>query len=137
MRSVFVDTQYWIAVTNRRDPWHELAVAARSRLGPALLVTTEEVLGEFLTGISRGGPRLRRRAVQIIRAMRTNPDTKIIEQSHESFARGVNRYAAREDKAYSFADCVAMNTMDAGAITDILSNDRHFEQEGYSVLLKR
>lgn len=134
MKTVFADSQYWIAVTNPRDPWREPALQAKRKLGGTTIVTTDEVLGEFLTGMSGGGPALRHKAVQIVRAVLTNPDVRVIPQSRESFLSATDRYAARSDKGYSFTDCAAMNVMDAVGITDILTNDHHFAQEGYVVL---
>lgn len=43
--------------------------------------------------------------------------------------------AAREDKQYSLADCASMCVMDAEGIREVLTHDRHFEQEGYTVLM--
>jgi predicted nucleic acid-binding protein len=34
-------------------------------------------------------------------------------------------------------DCSAMNAMDAVGIRDVLTNDHHFEQEGFNVLIKK
>jgi len=40
-------------------------------------------------------------------------------------------YAARPDKAYSVTGCISMQTMRREGLTDVLKNDRHFEQEGF------
>jgi hypothetical protein len=42
-------------------------------------------------------------------------------------------YAARSDKSYSLTDCVSMQTMRRQGLTDILTNYRHFEQEGFEL----
>ena len=36
---VLADTGYWLALANRRDRWHERAVAAGQRLTESLVVT--------------------------------------------------------------------------------------------------
>jgi predicted nucleic acid-binding protein len=36
----------------------------------------------------------------------------------------------------SVTDCSSMNTMDAAAVREVLSSDHHFEQEGYTVLIR-
>ena len=54
MRQLFADAMYWIAIANHKDQWHAKAVHVMRSLGQATLVTTEEVLDEFLTYTSRG-----------------------------------------------------------------------------------
>ena len=42
------------------------------------------------------------------------------------------------DKGYSLVDCISMNTMDAYGITQILTSDHHFNQEGqYTALMRQ
>lgn len=137
MRSVFADTVYWIATALPNDQWRAAARAARRRLGRVELVTTDEVLTEFLAALSRGGPRVRSAAAQAVRAMLSGSNVRLIPQSRESFSRALGRYEARGDKEYSLQDCASMNVMEAESITQILTNDRHFEQEGFTVLMKR
>ncbi len=135
MKAVFADALYWIALANRRDPWRQEALAARRLLGETTLVTTDEVLSEFLTALSKSGPVLRRTAVQMTRSIMHNPDVHVIAQTRESFLEALDRYTAREDKQYSLADCASMCVMDAEGIREVLTHDRHFEQEGYTVLM--
>jgi len=47
---VFADTLYWIALFVPGDSWSKAATAVD--LAAVSLVTTEEVLGEFLTAVS-------------------------------------------------------------------------------------
>ena len=49
MRKVFADTFYWLALANSRDQWHEEAKRLSANLRETALITTEEVLIEFLT----------------------------------------------------------------------------------------
>ena len=48
MRRLFADTVYWIALANRKDQWHAKVVQTMRSLGQVSLVTTDEVLDEFL-----------------------------------------------------------------------------------------
>ena len=137
MKSVFADTVYWIAVTRPGDHWTGAAKAAREVLGPALLVTTDEVLAEFLAALSGGGEAIRKLAVDAVGAIHGNPNVKAIAQSRDTFLRALERYGRRLDKGYSLTDCSSMNAMEAEQITEILTNDHHFEQEGFVVLITR
>lgn len=137
MTSVFADTFYWIACIRPDDQWSEAARHAREKLDNATLATTDEVLTEFLTAVSRGGPTLRRQAVQMVRTILAAPDVTVIPQSREGFMAAVALYEMRADKGYSLADCVSMNAMRDRNLTQVLTNDRHFEQEGFIVLVER
>jgi predicted nucleic acid-binding protein len=137
MKPVFADTVYWIAIVKPNDPWRLAASEARGKVATALLVTTDEVLMEFLAALSKSGPRLRATAVRMVRAILSNENVKVVPQSHASFEAGLKRYEARSDKQYSLQDCISMNVMESFSITDVLTNDRHFEQEGFSVLMSR
>ena len=137
MMTVFADTQYWIAIVRPNDQWKEAAERARSSLGTVRLLTTDEVLTEFLTALSHGGKQLRRQAVKIVRAILDNPNVKVLPQTRDSFLNGVAFYERRPDKNYSLTDCISMNAMRAESVTKILTNDRHFEQEQFEVLMSK
>ena len=137
MRTVFADAVYWIAIVRPRDPWQGAAKRAYEQLGSARLVTTDEVLTEFLAALSKSGANLRRSAVNFVRRILSNPNVKVVPQSRDSFQKGLSRYETRDDKEYSLQDCISMNVMKAESISDVLTNDHHFEQEGFTVLMNR
>ncbi len=137
MKAVFADSLYWIAIANPKDPYHELAKKIKESLGYVLLFTTDEVLAEFLTAFREGGPVLRKTAVKMIDAILNDPNVRVIPQTREGFLMGIKLYREREDKEYSLTDCVSMNMMKSNSITEILTKDHHFEQEGFTILMKR
>ena len=138
MPQVFADTSYWIARYFPNDQWHRAALAAERLLGhPLHLLTTQEVLTEFLDSVS-GNPEMRREGVKAINAILNDPGITVIPQTPQSFAGGFQRYQNRMDKGYSLVDCISMNTMDAYGITQILTSDHHFNQEGqYTALMRQ
>lgn len=137
MKSVFADSLYWIAIAKPVDPWAAAAKSAKGLLGEVRTVTTDEVLTEFLTALSTSGPNLLHQAAKIVRAIISSPNVKVIPQSRESFLRGLHLYEQRGDKEYSLTDCISMNAMKSESIAEILTNDHHFEQEGFNVLIKK
>jgi predicted nucleic acid-binding protein len=137
MRTVFVDNSYWIAIVRPQDQWQDAAKKARRDVGPAVLVTTDEVMTEFLAGLSKAGPTSRLKAAQMVRTIHKNPNVRVLPQSRDSFLRGLQRYADRADKEYSLTDCISMNVMEGEGIEEVLTNDHHFEQEGFTVLMKK
>ncbi len=136
MKKVFVDTAYLIAASDSRNWWHKSARKARANLGDAQLITTDEVLSEFLTFFSRRGPHFRHAAVRIVDAVLGDKRYKVFHQSHESFLTGLQHYRNRSDKNYSLQDCISMCVMRRESILEVLTSDSHFEQEGYVILLK-
>ena len=135
MRRVFADTLYWVAITHRKDQWHRAAVAMSRRLAGCHLVTTDDVLTEVLAAFCEAGPRLRREAVTLVRSLHRKPSVTVHPQSRLTFLSGLALYEARPDKEYSLTDCISMETMRAEGISEILTHDNHFTQEGFTVLL--
>jgi len=137
MRKVFADTLYWVAIVKPNDPYARAAREARQAIGPCLIVTTDEVLYEFVTAFAQGGSMLRDKAVRIVRELLDSASVKVLAQSRDSLLRALDRFSKRPDKEYSLTDCSSMNAMDAEGITDVLTHDHHFQQEGYNVLIRR
>ncbi len=134
MRTVFADAFYWIASINPGDNWHPLVKAIAATLDQAQIVTTDEVLTEVLAFYSTCGILMRRRAVETIKSIMSNPRIQVIQQTRESFLTGFALYENRPDKGYSLTDCISMNTMHELEITEVLTHDRHFTQEGFVIL---
>ena len=137
MREVFVDPFFWIASLLPRDQWHQQALLAREYLGSeALLVTTREVLTEFLAAASRTDPEIRQSAARTVRTILEDEDIVVIPQSHDLFIRGLDLYEQRLDKRYSLADCISMAVMRERSINEILTHDRDFAAEGFIPLIR-
>jgi predicted nucleic acid-binding protein len=135
LRTVFADTLYWIAIFLPNDPWTDVAKAVDLR--DTRLVTTEEVLSEFLTGVAGFGDHIRRLACALVKNILDSPEIDVLPQSHASFQGGLALYERRPDKKYSLADCITMHVMKREGIKEIPTNDHHFVQEGFVRLLKR
>jgi uncharacterized protein len=134
MPSVFADSFYWIALANPRDSWHQEARRVAVSLIGTRLATTEEVLVEFLNWFAGRGADARRQAATLARALLTHSTVTVLPQTHDGFLSALDLYEGRLDKEYSMTDCVSMQTMRARNLTDVLTHDRHFSQEGFHVL---
>ena len=128
---VFADTFYWIAVTLPGD-----AAFAQAEQVTDDIVTTEEVLAEYLTFFSGSPEFLRREVASNVDAILHDASVRVIPQSHDSFVAGFELYRSRPDKGYSLVDCISMQTMRQEGLTEVLTNDRHFEQEGFRALFR-
>ena len=62
---------------------------------------------------------------------------EILDKAEEDLVHGFQFYERRPDKGYSLTDCISMVTMRRMRITEVLTNDHHFEQEGYVVLISK
>ncbi len=71
-----------------------------------------------------------------VRGILANPAIRVIPQSRSSFLAGLELYIKRPDKGYSLTDCISMRTIRREGLTEALTRDRHFEQEGFRVLFQ-
>ncbi len=136
MKSVFADTFYWAALTSTEDSAHERAMALSRSAPPDRIVTTDEVLAEYLAFFASARPSVRAQAGRNVAELISSSAVLVIPQSRESFLTGLELYRARPDKGYSLTDCISMQTMRRTGITEALTNDRHFEQEGFRALFR-
>lgn len=136
MKSVFVDTHFWVAMVNPQDQWHSASEKAKKVLGDAMLVTTDEVLIELMNAFGNRGDQVRRAAVDAVEAILNNPNVRVLPQTRDGFLAGIKRYKERMDKGYSLTDCISMNVMESQGLREVLTNDHHFEQEGYVALVR-
>ena len=94
MTVLFADTFYWIALADFADSAHRQALVLTSERASSPIVTTDEVLAEYLSFFSNAPGLLRRAVAESVQTMR------------------------RE------------------GLTEVLTNDRHFEQEGFRALFR-
>ncbi len=135
MSEVFADIQYWIAIINPHDQWHQRAVAVSQTVSTAQLVTTDDILVEVLNFFAGYGVRMRQTAAQVVRSILQNANVEVISILPDDFSLGLALCEARLDKGYSLTDCTAMNAMRTKDIIEVLTRDKHFAQEGFTVLL--
>lgn len=61
---------------------------------------------------------------------------KIQPQTHEQFSMALGLYEQRADKKWSLTDCASFLAMQEEGITDALAHDDHFQQAGFTALLR-
>ncbi len=130
----FADSFWWIALANPKDAWHAPVVAWEAAHRDARFVTTEEILSELLTWFAGTGPAGRAHASAAVRGAIADPSTQVLPQTSADFVASLALYAARPDKDYSLTDCRSMVAMCALGVAEVLTNDHHFTQEGFTVL---
>lgn len=136
MRKIFLDTAYLQALVDTRDSLHQSSVAITDELDIFLSVTSEMVLTELLNALSGRGGYLRDAALDIVDKLHQDLSVEIIPQTSQLFAEALLFYRQRRDKSYSLTDCASMLIMRQQNISDVLTFDRHFQQEGFNALLR-
>jgi predicted nucleic acid-binding protein len=109
--ALFGDTFYWIALADFNDGAHRRAVALTFERADSTIVTTDEVLAEYLTFFATAPEQVRRKAVTNAQRILDNRGVRVVPQSRQSFLSGMALYGARPDKGYSLTDCISMQTM--------------------------
>lgn len=135
MAIAFADTGYYLALLNRRDALASRALAFDRTRTDVAFVTSDSVLTEILAYVSGRGRDARASAIALIDALRIDDRVQIIRQTPEIFDAAFELYRRRGDKGYSLTDCMSMNICREMDIEDVLTHDRHFAQEGFTVLL--
>jgi predicted nucleic acid-binding protein len=133
-RLLFADTFYWVALLNPGDASHARVTSFGLSLGTARLVTTDEVLTEVLNWFCRSSPHWRGQAASLIHDLRQDPDVDVLPQTRADFDAALTLYEARPDKAYSLTDCRSMVALRTLGVAEVLTNDHHFTQEGFTIL---
>lgn len=136
MKTVFADTFYWVALINAADSWHQSVRNYSRTLNTIQLVTTEEVLIETVNFIASFPSPMRKAVSQLVTQIIADRNITVVPQSHESFTAGLALFNKRFDKGYSLTDCISMVTMNQLNITEVLTHDKHFQQEGFVILFK-
>ena len=129
----FVDTGYWIALTDAGDQHHRRARALAAAVRPPF-VTTDAVLIEV--GNTLSAARWRELGIALLDDVRTSPDIEVVPLTPELFDRAVVLYRSRGDKEWGLTDCVSFVVMQERGITDALAADQHFVQAGFRALLR-
>lgn len=133
MNIVFVDAAYSIAILNPRDQYAQAAThLAYSYSGR--MVTTTFVLTEVCNLLSSSNHRMN--ASTLVEELEEAEDTEVIHPDWSLWKRSHHLYSARPDKAWSLTDCLSFIVMQDRGLTEAMTADRHFEQAGFSILLK-
>jgi len=114
---------------------HQDAITLSAKLGTAAIVTSDPVLVEVLAYVSKRGPQARSAGLAFIDELRGDAGATSVRQTPELFDAGLDLYRSRLDKGYSLTDCMSMIVCRQRNVTQVLTHDHHFAQEGFEILL--
>jgi len=135
-KAVFLDTSAWLALTNKSDTFHAKAKKARSKLlkAKSKCYVTDYVIVEVANSLSRSP--WRSAAIQLITSIHSSETIEIIRIDQDMYDEAWNLYTSRKDKEWGLTDCTSFVVMNRYAIRDAFTNDHHFKQAGFNLLLK-
>jgi hypothetical protein len=136
MKQIFLDTSYLQALVDSRDNLHEMTIKMTGKLREFRSITSEMVITELLNALCSRGEYLRKSAIRLTHNLYDDSNTIIIPQTSEQFEQAFDFYQRRLDKGYSLTDCASMQIMRFLGINEILTFDKHFQQEGFKALLR-
>jgi predicted nucleic acid-binding protein len=134
MKAIFADTFYWIALLNSRDTWHLEVIKVSQEISNSPLVISDGIIDELFAYSSKRGDLLRLKVSELYKSFRKDPNIQIISYSPEIRQKAIDLYEQRPDKGYSLVDCISMVIMKEMRISEVLTNDKHFAQEGFTIL---
>lgn len=135
MIQAFADTSFFVALLNPRDVHHATAADLQADFEGRIL-TTGWVLTELLGNYLAARPTSRKLFAPFVRDLPTDSRMEVVPVDREQFEAGCALYEARPDKEWSLTDCISMTLMERRSIRDVFSSDHHFEQAGFTILLK-
>jgi predicted nucleic acid-binding protein len=129
---MLVDTSELLCLIHRREPQHESAVSlyesATSR------VTHNYVLGEFAS-LAQARHVPRKAALDFSERLLNDSEIDVTWVDEILHRDALALLQARPDKSYSLCDAVSFLVMRYNNISEALTADRHFAQEGFVKLL--
>ena len=137
MRGIFVDASGWIAIANKSDEWHFIAVKEYDSLFDegANFITTSLAMIEFGNGLA--AVEKRHLALALFERIKKSERIEVINISEDLDSRGWEMYKNRPDKEWGVTDCISFVVMQDRGLLEALTADHHFEQAGLQILLKK
>ncbi len=130
---MLLDTSGLLCYLHRDELQHDRAVQLSHDSGVRLL-THSHVLAELVAlALVRRFPR--QQVLAFVVDLVDNPNIETMWVDEQLHRKAMELLVEREDKTYSLCDAVSFVLMRQRGVTDALTTDRHFEQEGFIRLL--
>lgn len=131
---MLLDTSGLLCYLHQNEPRHQEAVQLLNSASKKSL-THNYVLAELIAlALVRRFPRPA--VLAFVMDLLDNPDVKTVWVNEQLHREATQLLIDRQDKTYSLCDAVSFVLMRQSGITDALTTDRHFEQEGFVRLLR-
>jgi predicted nucleic acid-binding protein len=137
MKPIFVDTSAFIALGNSRDHFHLQAKELKRTLieSQRTFVTTSLIIVEFCSAFSN--LLFRSTAIDFVESIANSRQWECLEVDQILRQRGFELFKQMSDKEWSLVDCISIIVARDIGVTQIFTNDHHFEQAGFQILLQK
>ncbi|TVQ20021.1 MAG: PIN domain-containing protein [Leptolyngbya sp. DLM2.Bin15] len=130
---MLLDTSGLLCYIHQNEPQHQEAVQFLSSTNKKFL-THSYVLAELIAlALIRRFPRPA--VLAFVMDLLDNPDIEVVWVDEQLHREAMKLLMERQDKTYSLCDSVSFVLMRQRGMTEALTTDRHFEQEGFVKLL--
>ena len=138
MNEVFADTSGWASFFVDTEPYHAKALRLMEQWQQKTrrVVTTNYVLSELLPLLTMRFHVRRERALNLIENIRLDRLVEIVHIDESLDADAWKLLENRLDKVWSPVDAASFVVMKNRRITEALTTDHHFEQAGFTRMLK-
>lgn len=134
-RIIFLDSSFIYALLNHRDQFHSQAVAVAKRLAPSdQFVITDAVIFECCSLLAALGAR--NSIVGFLDDIIADDRYLIVHIDVDRFYQAYEMFKTYSDKEWSLVDCASFQVMQDESIKLALTADHHFEQMGFTALLR-
>ncbi len=130
---IFVDTLFIVALINKRDQYHQIALNLAEQYENYPLITTDAI---FLESGNKLSANYRNETVELIERFLASDEVDVIHLTPELFDESLRLYKKHQDKSWGLVDCFSFVVMKQHKLSQALTFDRHFIQAGFQALMK-
>lgn len=126
---IFVDTSFWVALRQRRDTNHAVAVELWPEHADSALVTTTAVRGETWTFLRRRSGHSA--ATGFLDALTKSPRVQVLHVEEDLDRRALRWLRQHDEREYSYVDATSFAIMRERRIRSALAFDGDFAAAGF------
>lgn len=130
---IFIDTWFIVALINKRDQYHQKALALAEQFDNYPLITTDAILLEVGNGLSSN---YRNEVAELIEEFLTSDDVEVVRLTPKLFDEALRLFKKHHDKSWGLVDCISFIVMREQNVTQALTFDKHFIQAGFQALMR-
>lgn len=133
---VFLDTAFVLALASPADQYHDKAkeLSHQIKKEGVELLTTRAILIEI--GDAMAGQRRRKAGTIMLESLENDENLEVVPNSEELYSKAFDLFVSRPDKEWGMTDCISFVVMKEFDISEALTTDTHFQQAGFSILMR-
>lgn len=134
---IFVDTGAWIALSDRKDQYHQRAVTIYHKIKQSneKLITTDFVIDETSTRLRYDiNHPIAQHFLQMMLNAENKSEIEIIYINHSLLEESIQFFSKYDTLTLSFTDCTSFVVCQKRAIHNAFAFDQHFSAAGINLL---